>query len=109
MYTRSAIFVGKILPGREDEFYRAVEERLLPAWQQMPHATEVRLYRPIRQDDGAPEVFLVQEIDYPSLDAIDDALTSPRRAAAATAHHSVMHLYEGYHYHYVYEKIGEKQ
>ncbi len=106
MYTRSAIFVGKILTGRVDEFYRAVELRLLPAWKQMLHATDVRLYRPVRQDEAAPEVFLVQEIDYPSLEAIDEALASPRREAAATAHQSVMHLYKGYHYHYVYRKVG---
>lgn len=106
MYTRSAIFSGRILPGRQEEFYTAVEERLLPAWRQMLHATDVRLYRPVRQDDGTPEVFLVQEIDYPSLEAMDEALNSPRREAAAAAHQSVMHLYEGHHYHYVYQKIG---
>lgn len=107
MYTRSAIFEGCILPGREEEFYQAVEERLLPAWRQMLHATDVRLYRPIRRDEETPQVFLVQEIDYPSLEAIDEALISPRREAAAAAHQSVMHLYKGRHYHFVYRRLGE--
>ncbi len=106
MYTRSAIFTGQIKPGKEEEFYAAVEERLLPAWKQMLHAEAVRLYRPVRQDDGTPEVFLVQEIDYPSLDAIDEALQSPRREIAGEALASVQHLYEGHHYHYVYQKLG---
>ena len=74
MYTRSAVFEGRILPGKEEEFYTAVQERLLPAWRQMLHATDVRLYQPVGRDDFTPEVFLVQEIDYPSLDAIDEAL-----------------------------------
>ena len=38
MYTRYAIFEGTVHPGREDEFFRLVEERLLPLWRQMPHA-----------------------------------------------------------------------
>lgn len=109
MYTRSAIFEGTILPGKEEEFYRAVTERLLPAWRQMLHATEVRLYRPVRQDEGTPSVFLVQEIDYPSLEAIDEALASPRREAAAKAHESVRHLYDGKHYHYIYQKLQEAE
>ena len=46
MFTRSAIFTGRIKPGMEEEFYRAVEERLLPAWRQMLHAEAVRLHRP---------------------------------------------------------------
>lgn len=106
MYTRSAIFSGTVKSGHEEEFYAAVEERLLPAWRQMLHATEVRLYRPVAQDDGTPKVFLVQEIDYPTREAIDEALASPRREAAREALESVQHLYEGHHYHYIYRKIG---
>lgn len=106
MYTRSAVFSGRIKPGKEEEFYTAVEERLLPAWRQMLHAQDVRLYRPVRQDEGTPEVFLVQEIDYPSLEAIDEALASTRREIAGAALASVQHLYEGSHYHYVYRKLG---
>lgn len=105
MYTRSAVFEGRVHPGKEEEFYAAVRDRLLPAWRQMLHATDVRLYRPVQRDDGAPSVFLVQEIDYPSLEAIDEALQSPRREAAITAHESVKQLYEGRHYHFVYKRL----
>lgn len=105
MYTRSAIFEGRILPGKEEEFYAAVQQRLLPAWRQMLHATDVRLYRPVRRDDGTTEIFLVQEIDYPSLEAIDEALSSSCREAASQALNSIRHLYEGRHYHYVYRKL----
>ena len=107
MYTRSAIFEGSILPGKEAEFEQAVTERLLPAWRQMLHAQDVRLYWPERQDDDTPQIFLVQEIDYPSLEAIDEALSSSRRETAAEAHKSVMHLYEGRHYHFVYRRLDK--
>lgn len=105
MYTRSAIFEGRVLPGKEEEFEKGLTERLLPAWRQMLHAQDVRLFRPVRQDEETPAVFLVQEIDYPSLEAIDEALNSPRKEAAVAAHHSIMHLYEGRHYHFVYRRL----
>lgn len=106
MFTRSAIFVGRIKPGMEDEFYRAVEARLLPAWRQMLHAQAVRLYRPRRAEPPAEAVFLVQEIDYPTLEMIDEALSSPRREAAVEALASVRHMYDGAHHHVVYEVLG---
>jgi len=106
MFTRSAIFVGQIKPGMEEDFYRAVEERLLPAWRQMLHAQAVRLYRPRRAEPPAENIFLVQQIDYPSLEAIDEALASPRREAATQALASVRHMYDGAHHHVVYEVLG---
>ena len=45
MFTRCAIFEGSIHPGREDEFFRLVEEQLLPLWRRMPNARAVRLMR----------------------------------------------------------------
>ena len=46
IFTRSAIFRLQIKPFMEDAFYAAVQERLLPAWQNMFHAQAVRLFRP---------------------------------------------------------------
>lgn len=105
MFTRSAIFRGRIRAGREEEFYAAVRERLVPAWSQMLHATAVRVYRPRRSEPGGADVFLVQEIDYPSLRHIDEALASPRREAARAALESIRDLYEGAHHHIVYERL----
>lgn len=105
MFTRSAIFCGQIKPGCEEIFYKAVQEKLVPAWSQMLHATAVRVYRPRRAEDDGKGVFLVQEIDYPSLAAIDEALASPRREAAVAALASVQSLYDGKHHHIVYERL----
>ncbi|WP_319518263.1 hypothetical protein [uncultured Martelella sp.] len=107
MFTRSAIFRGRIKPGREDEFYAAVQERLVPAWSQMLHARAVRVYRPRQCEAGEEDVFLVQEIDYPSLAHIEEALSSPRREAAVAALASVRALYDGEHRHIIYERLTD--
>jgi len=106
MITRSAIFEGEILQGKEEEFYAAVEERLLPAWKGMLHAINVRLYRPTAQDPDTRPIFLVQEIDYPSREALAEALQAPQREIAKAALESVQPMYRGRHYHYVYDILG---
>jgi len=105
MFTRSAIFRGRLQEGMEEEFFEAVRTLLLPAWRQMLHAQEVRVYRPREAEGPGADVFLVQEIDYPSRDHIAEALASDRRLAATEALASVRHMYEGGHYHIIYERI----
>jgi hypothetical protein len=105
MFTRSAIFRGQIKPGMEDAFFAAVQERLLPAWQNMLHAQAVRLFRPQEAEGPLQDIFLVQEIDYPSRIHIDEALGSDRRLAAMEALASVRHMYDGAHHHIIYRKL----
>lgn len=105
MFTRSAIFRGHIHAGMEHAFFEAVRARLLPAWQQMLHAHDVRVYRPREAEAPASDVFLVQEIDYPSREAIAEALASDRRLAAMEALASVRHMYQGSHHHIIYERL----
>jgi len=105
MFTRSAIFEGVIHPGKEAEFFGIIENSLLPIWRLMPHATDVRLFRPVAQDDDTPNIILVQQIDYPTREAIDEALSSTVRDKAVIASAPLANLYDGRHYHFVYEKL----
>lgn len=105
MFTRSAIFCGRIHDGMEEAFFEAVRARLLPVWQQMLHAQDVRLYRPRSAEAPGANVFMVQEIDYPSREAIDQALASDRRLVAMEALASVRHMYDGNHHHIIYERL----
>ncbi len=106
MYTRSAIFEGMIKPGKEDEFFDIIENRLLPIWRRMPHVLDVRLFRPEEKEEAAPGVVLVQQIDYPSRKAIDEALSSPIREEAVEASKPLADLFEGKHYHYIYKRLA---
>ncbi|MBL6927719.1 MAG: hypothetical protein ISR44_00985 [Rhodospirillales bacterium] len=105
MFTRSAIFEGVIHPGKEDAFFDIIENSLLPIWRRMPNVTDVRLFRPVAQDDGTPDIILVQQIDYPTRAAIDEALSSHIRDEAVAASEPLGDLYDGRHYHFVYEKL----
>lgn len=105
MYTRSAIFEGTIRPAKEDLFFDIIENKLLPIWRRMPQVQAVRLFRTVEKDDAAPGIVLVQQIDYPTLEAIDEALGSPVRDEAVAASEALADIFEGRHYHYIYKKL----
>lgn len=105
MFTRSAIFEGRIHEGQEEAFYTAIQERMLPIWQSLPHAIDVRLYRLVKKDDDAPAIFLIQEIDYPSMEAIEEAMNSPARERAQVAHEKIKPMYSGRHFHVISRKL----
>ena len=106
MYTRYAIFEGTVHPGREDEFFQLVEEQLLPLWRQMPHAQAVRVVRGVETDPGTTPVAMILAVDYPSREAIAEALTSPVRARARAATEEIIELFAGRFYHVVGRRLG---
>lgn len=106
MYTRSAIFQGKIHSGREDEFFDTVEKDLLPIWRRMPGALAIRVMRTRHSDHDAPGIVLVQEIDYASAEAVEVALASPVRAEGRAATDKLMTMFDGHFTHLVYERLA---
>jgi hypothetical protein len=108
MFTRSAIFEGKIHTGYEEEFFRLVEERLLPVWKRMPNAQAVRVMRTVNTDADTPAIAMVQEIDYPSMEAVEEALASPVRAEGRAITDEMMRMFDGRFYHLVYNRIAPK-
>lgn len=104
MFTRSAVFEGRIHPGREEEFFALVEAELVPIWKRMPQAQAVRVMRTLDTDADAPAIFMVQEVDYPTRAAVAEALASPVRAEGRAATDRLAQLYEGRFYHLVYER-----
>lgn len=105
MFTRSAVFEGRIHPGQEEAFFALVESELVPIWKRMPQALAVRVMRTLDTDPEAPQIFLVQEVDYPSRQAVAEALASPVRAEGRAATDRLAELYEGRFYHLVYERV----
>jgi hypothetical protein len=102
MITRFALFEGKVREGRTEAFRKAVLERILPKWQQFPHATGVRVSFAEARDEGAPELPMILAINYPSLDAVEEALASPVRAEARAATEAVLaEFFDGRIHHHV--------
>ena len=101
MITRTAIFEGTVKQGREEEFFAAVEQRLAPLWQAFPNALAVRFFRADDCDDGERPVAMIQQVDYPSLEAMHEAITSPQRDAARAVTLELMKLFDGRFYHVI--------
>ena len=99
MITRIAIFEGRVRPGCEERFFTAVEERLLPLWRQFPHALAVRYYRIDAADPDARPIAMVQQIDYPSRAALEEAIRSPVRDNARAVTLELMEMFDGRFYH----------
>ncbi|MET0292842.1 MAG: hypothetical protein ABW136_10810 [Steroidobacteraceae bacterium] len=103
MITRTAIFEGHIKPGHEQKFYDDIERRLAPLWVKFPHALAVRWCRVQSSDEGSPPIALIQQVDYPSLEALEAAMASPERAAARAMTQEILSAFEGRFYHVVSE------
>ncbi|HVY82203.1 MAG TPA: hypothetical protein VG994_14530 [Steroidobacteraceae bacterium] len=101
MITRTAIFEGTLAPGCEERFFAEVERRLVPLWHRFPHASNVRLLRPVAADANAPAIAMIQQIDYPSLAALEEALASPVRDEARAITQELMQMFTGRLYHVV--------
>jgi len=99
--TRSAIFEGRIMPGCEEAFFAAVRYRLAPLWAQFPDASNVRWQRIAARDEDAPPIVMLQQVDYPSLAALEAALASPIRARARAVTMEILEMFEGRFYHLV--------
>ena len=103
MITRTAIFEGRVKPGCEERFFAEVRDRLAPLWRRFPQASNVRLLRVERADDDALPIAMIQQIDYPSFEAMEAAIASPVRAEARAATLELMEMFEGRFYHVVSE------
>lgn len=103
MITRTAIFEGRIKPGCEARFFEGVERRLAPLWRKFPHASNVRLLKIAKADADAPPIVMIQQIDYPSFAALEEAIASPVRAEARAVTLELMEMFDGRFYHVVSE------
>ena len=103
MITRTSIFEGRVKPGFEERFFREIRERLAPLWRQFPNASNIRLLRVEAADDDALPIAMIQQIDYPSMAALEEAVASPMRARARAITLEIMEMFDGRFYHVMSE------
>jgi hypothetical protein len=101
--TRTAIFEGRVTPGQEARFYAEVAARLMPLWLRFPHAQNVRWLRCLHADQGAPQIAMIQQIDYASEAAMNEALNSAGRIEARGITRELLQSFDGRLYHIVSE------
>lgn len=103
MITRTAIFEGRFKPGCEERFFAEIKARLVPLWRQFPHASNIRLQRVVAADADAAPIAMIQQIDYPSVAALDEAMASPVRAQARAVTLELLEMFQGRFYHVISE------
>lgn len=103
MLTRVAIYEGTIEAGKEEEFFEQVKSRLEPMWRQFPHVTAVRVLRVTQSDPDARPTPMILEMDFPSMEAIQNCLHSDILPKAHQATLDVLKLFHGRFYHLITE------
>lgn len=92
---RMAFFEGALKPGREADFHRYAQERLVPLWTRFPELVSFRMRANGASDDGAYPFVLVLEFTYPSRAAMEVALNSPVRAESREVTKGLFEFFDG--------------
>jgi hypothetical protein len=103
MIVRQAFFEGAIHEGREAEFRRFVEERLMPMWRRFPGARDVRVMFACERDDGAPPFALSLAMVFDDEAALAAALEAPVRFESRAVTAELMRMFDGRIHHHVFE------
>lgn len=103
MIVRYAFFEGTIRDGKEKEFYKFVDDKLVPLWTQFEGASEVRTYAERERDEGAPGFPLIMAIVYPDRWALDRAMACEARFKSRDETMNLMKMFDGRIHHHVTE------
>jgi hypothetical protein len=104
MIIRSAVLEGTVAEGDRAEFDQLMETSVLQAIAGYPGLLEVRLRRPVEAEAGAPQIYMVFDLHFPSLEAMHAALASSVRQEVRARLGEVMKPFRGKVYHLVLEE-----
>lgn len=105
MIIRHAEFVGTIRVGREDEFFRFVNEVLTPLWTKFDGAVSVTVSREVERDEGAPSMPLLLAISYPDKAALERAMACDARFESRAQTKTLLGMFDGVVYHRVTDRL----
>ena len=103
MLTRVAIYEGTIDAAAADPFFDDVKRRLEPVWRSFPHVLDVRVLRVTKPDPDAEPTVMILEMDFPSMQAIEEALNSDIKTKAHALTIGVLKPFKGRFYHLITE------
>ena len=104
MIVRSAILEGNIPAADRQQFDAQMAGPVLAAIGTYPGIRQVKLRRLVQADEGTPPVYMVFDLYFDSLDAMNAALASPTRQAVRQQIAAVMGLFQGRVYHQVFSE-----
>ncbi len=106
MIIRSAVLEGTVPEAERAAFDRQMATTVLDAIARYPGLIQVTLRRPLETEAGAPQVYMVFDLHFPSLAAMHAALASPVRQEVRARLAEVMTPFHGRVYHLVMEESG---
>jgi hypothetical protein len=104
MIIRSAVLEGQVPETDREEFDRLMRTEVLQAVASYPGLARVVLRQPVECDEGAPPIYMVFDLHFPSLQAMRDALASPVRQQVRARMAPSMSRFQGRVYHVVSEE-----
>lgn len=104
MIIRSAVLEGAPLGPDRTSFDQHMQTTVLAAIASYPGIAKVVLRKPLEQEAGAPPIYMVFDLYFPSLQAMHDALASPVRQTVRAELAQVMAGFEGKVYHLVMQE-----
>jgi len=104
MIIRSAYLEGTVAPAHQPAFDAHMSGPVLQAIATYPGLRQVRLRKLARGEDGAPAVYMVFDLYFDSLQAMDAALASATRQAVRETIAQGMKPFEGRVYHLVFSE-----
>ena len=107
MIVRQAFFEGTIHEGRELEFRKFVEDRLMPMWDRFPGVRDVRVMFGRDRDEGAPHFALSLAMVFDDHAALAAALEAPVRFESRAVTAELMRMFDGRIHHHVFELRSE--
>lgn len=102
MIVRCAFLEGSVPAADRDRFDRQMAGPVLAAIGTYPGILQVKLRRLVQADDGAPPIYLVFDLYFDDIAAMDAALASPTRQAVRQQIAQVMDVFSGRVYHQVF-------
>ena len=106
MITRSAILEGHVPDAARPAFDLHMRTTVLQAIARYPGLRQVRLRRPAEAEAGAPAIYMIFDLEFPTLDAMHAALASPIRQEVRGVLAQAMSGFEGRVYHLIMDDVA---
>lgn len=106
MTVRLAFFEGSVKTGHKEQFVSFVRDNLLPLWSAFPNLQRVTVTHGESADVEGVSFALVVAFEYPSMEAMEEALASPVRQRSREVTQGIFAHFDGRIFHVVGETIG---
>jgi hypothetical protein len=104
MIIRSAVLEGDVAEHERDAFDRQMRETVVAAIRTYPRIRDVKLRRLAQGEEGAPNVYMIFDLYFDSLDDMDAALASETRQLVRARIQEAMPSFRGRVYHLVFSE-----